>query len=67
MKKYIAPHIKVVSMEPDNVVLGHSFDWADVKAFKKPTDEDEDLWDDEEEEVVTTAFPKPSNLWDKAW
>ncbi|MBQ8050715.1 MAG: hypothetical protein IJ197_03970 [Bacteroidaceae bacterium] len=60
MKKYIAPHVKVVSLAPENALLGHSFDWADVKGYK---DMDEDTW----EEEVTTTTSKKGNLWSKEW
>lgn len=67
MKKYIAPRIRVAEMAAEDYLIGHSFDWADVK--KRKTNPEEELWDDEEEvEVNTSGIPsKLSNIWDKTW
>lgn len=65
MKKYIEPSLKIVEMAPEDAVLGHSYDWADVKKKSFDEEDDDDLW--EEEEFSTTVMPSHSTLWDKEW
>lgn len=68
MKKYIEPSLKIVEMAPEDAVLGHSYDWADVK---KKNFEEEDDWDEEGEEVTleqVTGIPsKTTGIWNKKW
>ena len=57
---YKEPRIKVATMLPEDYILGHSNDWADVKEKK---DWDDNVWTEE----VQTSETKNPNLWDKEW